>query len=511
MRKLHPELRRGDAFLNNSPYHGNSHAADWSVLVPVIDSAGVHRYTVLVKAHLADCGNAIPTTNSADARDVYEEGALIFTCVQVQKDYRDCDDIFRIAELRIRVPELWRGDFLSLVGAARIGEQRLLELLEELGPDVLESFAEQWFDYSEQRMIGALRRLPAGTAVSLGHHDPIPSMPDGIPLNVKVAIDPVAARIEVDLRDNVDCQPCGLNLSEATSTTAAMVGVFSGLGEAVPPNAGSYRRVDVLVRENCVVGIPRHPASCSAATTNLSERVAKQVTVAMAEIADGFGMAETGGHQPPNMGVISGFDPREGGGAFVNQLMLAMTGGPATPVNDAWLTLLGLGAAGTLLLDSIEIDEMKYPLVVHEARIIPDTEGAGRFRGAPGALVEYGPIGTQLEIVYLSDSTFTPPRGVRGGGDADTARQQKRFADGRLSDELGCYARVTLDMGETVVSRSSGGGGYGDPAERAPQRVQKDAREGWISRERARAVYRVALDEDFSIDEAGTAALRQAG
>jgi N-methylhydantoinase B len=414
-----------------------------------------------------------------------------------------------MAQMRIRVPELWYGDFLSLLGAARIGEQRLLALLEELGPQFLHSFERQWFDYSEQRMKSALRLLPAGSATVRGHHDPIPSMPDGIPLNVSVSIDPDEARIEVDLRDNLDCQPCGLNLSEATSLTAAMVGVFSGIGDAVPPNAGSFRPVDVLLRENCIAGIPRHPYSCSAATTNLAERVAKQVTLAMAEIGDGFGMAETGGHQPPNMGVISGHDPRPGGGPFVNQLMLAMTGGPATPTEDAWLTLLGLGAAGTLLLDSIEVDEMKFPILIREVRIVPDTEGAGRFRGAPGALVEYGPVGTKLELVYLSDGTFSRARGVRGGHDADTAHQYKRLADGSLSDELGCYARVVLADGEMIVSRSTGGGGYGDPAERDPLRVEKDAREGWISRERARDVYRVELRPDFSIDDAATAALRR--
>ncbi len=91
--ETHPDLRRGDAYLNNSPYHGNSHAADWSLLVPVVDDAGVHRYTVLAKAHLADCGNAVPTTYSAGARDVYEEGALIFPCVKVQEDYRDREDV----------------------------------------------------------------------------------------------------------------------------------------------------------------------------------------------------------------------------------------------------------------------------------------------------------------------------------------------------------------------------------------------------------------------------------
>ena len=63
MKQFHPVLKRGDAFLHNSPYHGNSHAADHTILVPVIDDEGVHRFTVLTKAHQADCGNALPTTS----------------------------------------------------------------------------------------------------------------------------------------------------------------------------------------------------------------------------------------------------------------------------------------------------------------------------------------------------------------------------------------------------------------------------------------------------------------
>jgi N-methylhydantoinase B len=74
MASFHPTLKRGDAFLHNSPYHGNSHAADHTIIVPVVDDDGVHRFTVLAKAHLADCGNALPTTYMGAARDVYAEG-----------------------------------------------------------------------------------------------------------------------------------------------------------------------------------------------------------------------------------------------------------------------------------------------------------------------------------------------------------------------------------------------------------------------------------------------------
>ncbi|MGO4833791.1 hydantoinase B/oxoprolinase family protein, partial [Rhizobiaceae sp. 2RAB30] len=133
VREFHPELKRGDAFLHNSPYHGGSHAADHTILVPVIDDQGIHRYTVVAKAHQADCGNSQPTTYMGTARDVYEEGALIFPAVQVQRDYRDIDDIIRMCRMRIRVPDQWWGDYLAMVGAARIGERELLVLGEEIG------------------------------------------------------------------------------------------------------------------------------------------------------------------------------------------------------------------------------------------------------------------------------------------------------------------------------------------------------------------------------------------
>ena len=174
MKEHHPELRRGDAFLNNSPYHGNSHAADHTILVPVIDADGIHRFTVLAKAHQADCGNAVPTTYAAEARDVYEEGAPIFPCVRVQRDYSDVEDVIRMCRMRIRVPDQWWADYLALIGAARIGERRVLALGEELGWDVLEAYTRGWFDYSERRMDAAIRRLPASEIAISTAHDPFP-------------------------------------------------------------------------------------------------------------------------------------------------------------------------------------------------------------------------------------------------------------------------------------------------------------------------------------------------
>lgn len=507
MTELHLKVRRGDAFLHNSPYHGTTHAADHALLVPVVDEDGVHRFTVLAKAHQADCGNAQPTTYSASARDVYEEGALIFPCVRVQSDYRDCEDIIRMCKMRIRVPEQWWGDYLALVGAARVGEREVEALGQDVGWDTLELYVKEWFDFSEDQAVHAIQQLPSGQNSIRTTHDPFPGVPEGIAVQVGLAIDADAGRIEIDLRDNPDCQPCGLNLSEATAIAAAMTGVFNGL-PAIPVNAGAFRRIDVRLRENCVVGRLRHPASGSVATTNLADRVANAVQRGLAEFADGYGMAEIGLSQSPALAVVSGRDPRRGNALFVNQLILpALTGGAGSPHADGWLTLGNASSVGVMFRDSVEMDELKQPIIIHSQSIAQDTEGPGRFRGAPGAYVEYGPLETSIDVSYLSDGTIFPALGVRGGGEGGRANQWVRHTDGETVRAEAC-ALLTLAPGESVISLSCGGGGYGSPLERDPARVARDVSEGWISRTRAREIYGVAVTSSGEIDHTETMRLR---
>ncbi len=512
--RYHPELRAGDCFLHNSPYEGNSHAADHCLIAPVVDPGGTLRYFVLAKAHQADCGNSRPSTYLGDVADVYEEGALIFSAVKIQKDYKDNDDIVRMCKARIRVAEQWWGDYLASLGAVRIAERELLALGAEVGWDVLDTYAEAWFDYSEGKMVEAIGRLRTGTRTVQASHDPFPGVPDGIPVKVDVAVDAKAGTILVDLRDNPDCQPCGLNLTEGCAVSAAMVGIYNSLlDHSVPANAGSFRRIEVRVRENCAVGIPRHPFSCSVATTNLADRVSNPVQRALAEIAPGFGMAETGPIQPPGMGVISGFDPRHGNVPFVNQVHIGVSGGAGTPVTDGFLSIIHVGNAGMCRIDCVEVDELHHPIHVVRRGIVADTEGAGTFRGAPSIYAEFGPTqGCTMKVLYTADGTINSAVGARGGGGGGPARAQKRERDGSLTTLPACYG-VTLEPGEFVVSHSAGGGGYGRPTLRDPERVMADLRERWITADRARATYGVvatgeAATDSLLLDEAATRKLR---
>jgi N-methylhydantoinase B len=501
MKEFHPDFREGDAFIHNSPYHGNSHPADVCILVPVFDDVGNHRFTLLSKAHLSDIGNAEPTPYSAMARDVYEEGAVILPCLRVQRDYQDLDDVIRICKVRIRVPEKWHGDYLALLGAARVGERELKRLASEVGWDRLDGFVSAWLDYSEQRMLEAIRQLPNGQVTVHTEHDPFQRAPDGVPLNVTVTI--TDNDIEVDLRDNPDCMPFGLNLTEATAASAAMLGVMNAINGYAPANAGTFRRLRVLLRENCVVGIPRHPASCSVSTCNLPDRVGNAVQRGIAELADGFGLAEVGLSVPASVGVMSGYDQRYGGEPFIDQMVLAFTCGPGGPVADGWLTLGGIGDAGVLQWNSIEIDELRFPIRIDSHQIVPDSEGAGKRRGAPSAMLEFTPTARDFEFMYLSDGTINPALGARGGGAGMTAWQGLRGKDGEIAD-LDLCARIWLRPGTSLLCRCCGGGGYGDPLDREPERLAKDVRERIVTVERAADVYGVVVDDQGVVNEEQT-------
>ena len=373
MRELHDDIAAGDAFLHNDPYLGNSHAADHALLAPVFID-GEHRFTVCAKAHQADIGNSVPSTYHAFARDIYEEGALIFPCVRVQRNYETNADIVRMCRRRIRVPEQWYGDFLALIGAVRIGERRLKALCGKTGTETVMRFVGRWLDYSEARMAGAIKALPAASLVSESAHDPVASiLPDGIPLRVKLTIDPTAAMIEVDLRDNIDCVDCGLNQTEACCLANVLTAIFNCLDDDIPHNDGAFRRVRVLLRDGCVVGRPKFPHSCSVATTNVAERLIYAIQSAFAALGEGHGLAQGAASMGAAMAVVSGDDPRRGGAPYVGQLFLGLGGGPAGPKANGWLTYCLPTAAGLIRLDSVELDEVQYPIEVRSIRVLPAT------------------------------------------------------------------------------------------------------------------------------------------
>jgi N-methylhydantoinase B len=285
-----------------------------------------------------------------------------------------------------------------------------------------------------------------------------------------------------------------------------MIGVFNSLPVAVPQNAGSFRRLDLLLRENCVAGIPVHPASCSTATTGVADRVANATQRAIAALAEGFGMAETG-TLTASVADIYGRDPRHGGAPFVNLMILGLTCGAGHARGDGWLVGGEVGDGGLMMRDSTEVDELLYPVVIWADRIVADSGGPGRFRGAPGCYVEYGPADTTIEVMWSTDGFVHPAIGARGGYPGAPARQYVRRRDGAI-EPLPGWGELVLHPGESILASCSGGAGYGPPWERAVARVVRDVQEGWVTTEQAADAYAVVVREDGSLDAEATEARR---
>ncbi len=265
-----------------------------------------------------------------------------------------------------------------------------------------------------------------------------------------------------------------------------MLGVFNSLNGA-SRNAGSFRRGSICARTAWSVfpGI----RELLGGDMQPDGPLANAVQRGMAELGDGIGLAEVGTESRVGGGHLRA-RPATRRRRLVDQIVLGWTGGPGGPVADGWLTMGGMGDAGVLMRDSIELDELRFPIRVEMQRIAPDTEGPGRRRGAPAAEAAITVTSGELDVLYLSDGTVNAPQGTRGGLAGAPAWQAKQSAGGPL-EELELCGRLTLREGDTIYTRCCGGGGDGPPQERETDRVLADVHEGIITRRRAREVYGV--------------------
>lgn len=497
--ELFDDIKQGDVFLNNCPYTGGTHHADMILSMPVF-FRGAPLFWVVALSHHADTGAPIPSTYLPYARTIYEEG-IHFPCVRIAENYKEKQDILRIGLKRIRVSEIWLGDLRAQIGACKTGERRLLELLNRYGPETIMDFVEDWFDYGRRRTIAEIKKLPSGIFEYEVHHDPVPGVADeGIPIRVKLEVDAAAGSITVDVRHNVDCVAGGLNLSENTCTGSCRIGVFNNLDPTLPHNHGSASVVNVLLREGCAVGKPQYPVGTSVATTNVNDRLITAVNAVFSKMGSPHGLAEGGPHLPAGIGVISGRDPFKGGHPYVNQVFIGYAGGAALNGHDGWLTYCGPANGGLINLDSIEVDESMYPIIIESRGVSPDTQGYGEFEGAPGVECVFYPVDHSMTVIYAADGTTFAPKGVNGGMPASPSWTRKLGKDG-LAQELPAFHQEICESGEKMLCFACGGGGYGEPAKRNAARVLATVNRGWLTVDRARDIYGLSVRYDEAAAE----------
>jgi N-methylhydantoinase B len=280
---------------------------------------------------------------------------------------------------------------------------------------------------------------------------------------------------------------------------AAAQGILTCLGDDLPANSGSLRRIKVLLRENCVVGIPRFPHSCSVATTNLTDIIVNVTQAAFSELGDGHGYAHGNYCNSAAAGVASGTDWRRDGEPYINQMFMMGGGGGASATCDGMHYLFVPVAAGLLYRDSIEINEQRFPIKVDSMKTTTDSMGHGRRRGGPATRVVLGPRKDKMSILHVCNGLESSPKGVRGGTGSKLGGNVKIARDG-TETKYPAVMVCEIEEGEKLRADDQGGGGYGNPLDREVERVLNDVAERYVSIEIARNVYGVVIEGKVAND-----------
>jgi N-methylhydantoinase B len=498
------EVRPGDVFIHNDPYLGASHSPDIDIILPVFHEDRLVAYACTT-AHHIDIGCSKPGTSVLDAIDDWA-GGIRLRALKVREDGRDLDQVWHMISDNVRLPELVVGDLRAQVGAAEIGAQRLLELIDEVGLDaVLE--AKAWAeDYSERMLREEIAALPDGEYYAEGKIDGYPDDPDPSRRDLKIActIRVTGDELEIDLTGTapqLDDRPLNMPF-EGTVTVVALTVMRTVLldtdnHEFVPQNRGIMRPFTLTAPLGCMVN-PSFPAPTLSRSTPACV-LADVILKAFAEIVPdrccaGIGILGCFAYQ----GVLDGaywghWDIYEGS-------------------YGARLGKDGMDAMDTLFTNTrcapVEEIETESPLRVRHWQLNDNPIGHGRFRGGVGGRRDFEFLVDGLVALETDGHTFSP-WGLGGGRDGWPGSSSQIDPDGTETPVPSKLPPRPARKGQIYRAVSANGGGYGDPLERDPEAVLGDFLDGFITIEDVEQVYAVALGRDGrSVDAAATGALR---
>ena len=498
-------IRPGDVIMHNDAYGGASHGPDVSFTVPVFLDEKLVGFSVTTAHHL-DIGALAPgSCGIVEAVDAYAEG-LQFKAIKVYDEGRRNDAVWQILRDNIRVSDLVVGDMEAQVAASRIGAERFRELIGQYGMGTINAAAEALFDHSERMMRDAIRRLPDGaysaTTTIDGYLDDSDPARRDLPIVATVRVE--GDELTVDLTGTapqVADRPINMPL-EGTVDVAIWLVLRSILLDTavhghIPQNSGLTRPITIIAPEGSLAN-PVFPAPTIARFCP-GNALADTIMKALAPAVEKQVSAGTG-----NMKVIAFSGAKEGKQWVHMEIFEGSYGGRHG--KD------GMDAVDTLYANTrnnpIEDIESHVPLRVNRYELREDGGGHGQWRGG---------VSTIREFAFLTDGAAAvegeghkyEPWGFQGGSNGRTAALVYEPTGGGKVDLPSKVQHKPVRAGGTLVCIGAGGGGYGDPLQRDPERVHSDVLDGIISAETARKHYSVVMAADGSLDRQATNRLRE--
>lgn len=474
--------RPGDIYLVNDPWHGGSHLPDMTLVVPVFGPDGALRFWSVVRAHFSDVGGATHGAYNAAATEIWQEGIRV-PPILLGEGGVVREDLLAMLAANTRLPRDFRGDMAASVGAARLGERRLLETFARHGAAEVVSAAATILDLAEQqaRRIVAQWQDGSWSGESLldddgrGHQD----------IAIRARVTKRGSDIEVDLTESDPQVQSFVNSSYANMRSAVTIALSYLLDADIPKNDGVFRLLTVRAKPGTVVWAEEgRPVTLS--TNHCGQEILEAVIKALAQSCPDRAMAAWGKRFRI---AISGRDPRRSSGRdpcrgrpFVWHLFHARPGGGASSAGDGWLCGGEWQAAGGIKYGSVEMAEARFPLFFLRHELRPDSGGAGQHRGGDGGAVL---LRVESEGEARGNTAGEGVRhgcaGLLGGEDGAPHHYVLRRADGSERVLATKESGVPIQPGDLLDLRAGGGGGWGPPALRSPEAAAKDRREGFVA------------------------------
>lgn len=499
-RAFRGKMAPGDAFIVNHPYRAcQNHATDVTIVSPVFVDDRIVAY-IGNTAHKPDIGGKVPGTNSPDATEVFQEGLLIPPVRLFSKGVLD-EGLYEIICANTRTPEVTWGDINAQVQTNVYGAQKFNELFAKYGTEAVLECWTRWMDLCEGELRKQIGRLKPG------RYGPVVDYLDDDGINrdkpLRIALSLEIKKDSLHFALDSDPQATGpLNLRPCVSRNVIDCWVKMAFAPSLPVNDGMTRPIEVTFPPEGSLLNPRFPAP-----VNMYVRASQLISTLVARILAEVDPARIPAPASGGSGGLTGSGRNPRTGRWFSSHEIYNGGNGARPFSD------GVSAQDDMVLNvmntPVEAVESEFPLRIRRYELIPDSGGAGRYRGGLGAVRDWEVLADEMIFNLRADRFKFASPGAAGGKPAKPSAA--RLNPGMEGEKplASKVAGLRLSKGDVISWSLAGGGGWGDPTERPPEQVRDDVVRGYVSAAAAEADYGVVLrSPGLTIDHETTSARR---
>jgi N-methylhydantoinase B len=469
-------IREGDVFVSNHPYEGGlPHVSDMAFVAPVFTDGEIIGFSGSI-AHKADVGGTVPGSTSANATELYHEGLLI-PPIRIRAQGRALSDVERLILANSRQPDLVRGDVQAQIAVTEMGAARIEELAARFGAAAITGAFAAILKGAADEMRAAIMALPEGAFSAKGLLDS-----DGVDVEK-----PVKLAVTVAVRDGVatfDFSASGpqargpVNLRPSMVEACVFYCLIGCLAPKLAFNDGMREAVQLRLAPRSIVNAEAPAPVSNYQMVNL--KLVDVILEALAHFHPARAIANAGSSSALG---IAWAKPRPGQPTMQYEIIGSAYGG-GMGHDGAAATATHLS---NLHITPIEVLESEFPCRVTRFELVPDSGGAGQWRGGPAMLREYE-LMEAATVIRRFDKTRFPPNGLAGGSSGSRSRFVIRLGTAQEQDTR-ASGRWEMRPGERFLIQTAGGGGYGDPRRRVRAALARDVAEGYVSAEGATRDY----------------------